>query len=52
VDRRIVDRVRLEAATGAVAVPYQVDGDVVGVLPVEVSVDPRPLKVRVPLRAC
>lgn len=52
VDRRVVDRVRLEVATGGDAVPYQVDGDVVGVLPVEVSVDPRPLKVRVPLRAC
>jgi diacylglycerol kinase family enzyme len=44
----IVDRVRLEAVDEGVSVPYQVDGDVVGALPVEVSVDPQSLKIRMP----
>jgi diacylglycerol kinase family enzyme len=46
--RTIVTTVRLEPAACGVAVPYQVDGDVVGVLPVEVGVDPRSLVVRIP----
>jgi diacylglycerol kinase family enzyme len=29
-------------------VPYQVDGDVVGMLPVEVVIDPQSLRVRLP----
>jgi diacylglycerol kinase family enzyme len=49
--RHCVERVRLEAAPGAPAVPYQVDGDVVGVLPVELGLDPRPLQVRMPRTA-
>lgn len=48
VAREIVDRVRLESATSDDAVPYQIDGDVMGVLPVEVSVDPNPLWIRLP----
>lgn len=48
---RCVERVRLESAPGAAAVPYQVDGDVVGVLPVELGLDPRPLQVRMPRTA-
>lgn len=40
--------VRLEPADASRAVPYQVDGDVTGRLPIEVSVDPRALLVRVP----
>lgn len=48
--REIVDVVRLEAAVAKVAVPYQIDGDVVGTLPVEISIDPRPLLVRLPAK--
>ena len=44
-----VTRVRLEALEGGEKVPYQVDGDLVGVLPVEVSIDPEPLWIRLPL---
>jgi diacylglycerol kinase family enzyme len=29
-------------------VPYQIDGDVMGSLPVEITIDPQPLRVRVP----
>jgi diacylglycerol kinase family enzyme len=46
--RMRVAAVRLEPAVNEAAVPYQVDGDVVGVLPVEVGIDPRPLMVRIP----
>jgi diacylglycerol kinase family enzyme len=46
--RKVVERVRLEAASPGSAVPYQIDGDVVGVLPVEISIDPNPLWVRLP----
>jgi diacylglycerol kinase family enzyme len=46
-----VAAVRLEAAASDIAVPYQVDGDVVGVLPVEVEIDPRLLSVRIPTGA-
>jgi len=46
--REVVDRVRLEPATPGDTVPYQIDGDVVGVLPVEVSIDPKHLWIRLP----
>lgn len=46
--REVVDRVRLEAASPGAEVPYQIDGDVMGVLPVEVSIDPNPLWIRLP----
>jgi diacylglycerol kinase (ATP) len=49
--RMRVAAVRLEAAASDIAVPYQVDGDVVGVLPVEVEIDPRLLSVRIPTGA-
>ena len=43
-----VDRVGLEPEAGAGPVPYQIDGDVAGHLPVEVWVDPEPLVLRLP----
>jgi diacylglycerol kinase (ATP) len=46
--REVVDRVRLEPASPGESVPYQIDGDVVGVLPVEISIDPQPLWIRLP----
>jgi diacylglycerol kinase family enzyme len=46
--REIVDRVRLEPVVPEDIVPFQIDGDVVGTLPVEISIDPRPLLVRLP----
>jgi diacylglycerol kinase family enzyme len=46
--REVTGKVRIEAATPDVSVPYQIDGDVVGALPVEISIDPRPLWVRLP----
>jgi diacylglycerol kinase (ATP) len=46
--RTVVETVRLEPTASDVTVPYQVDGDVVGALPVEIGVDPRPLMVRIP----
>jgi diacylglycerol kinase family enzyme len=49
--REIVDRVRLEPAVSKDAVPYQIDGDVVGTLPVEITVHPEPLLVRLPAPA-
>ena len=50
VTRVIVDRVRLESVDDGVPVPYQVDGDVVGTLPVEIHIDPQHLKVRLPAK--
>jgi diacylglycerol kinase family enzyme len=47
--RKVVDRVRLEPDPASQPVAYQVDGDLVGTLPVEVSIDPRPLVMRLPL---
>ena len=44
---RTVRRVRLEPVSGG-AVPYQLDGDPVGDLPVEAWVEPGALRVRVP----
>jgi diacylglycerol kinase family enzyme len=46
--RTVVDRVRLEPASPGPAVPYQIDGDIVGVLPVEIGIDPKPLWIRLP----
>ncbi|MBD3873445.1 MAG: hypothetical protein IFK91_11095 [Acidobacteria bacterium] len=46
--REVVDRVRIEQAAADMKVPYQVDGDVVGMLPVEVGIDPQSLWVRLP----
>jgi diacylglycerol kinase family enzyme len=48
VTRMIVDHVRLEPVDHGVSVPYQVDGDVAGTLPVEIRIDPQRLKVRLP----
>jgi diacylglycerol kinase family enzyme len=49
--REIVDRVRLEPAVSKDAVPYQIDGDVVGTLPVEITIHPEALLVRLPAPA-
>lgn len=46
--RRITGRVLVEPANPDVEVPYQIDGDVAGVLPVEIGIDPRPLLIRMP----
>jgi diacylglycerol kinase family enzyme len=46
--RHVTDRVRIEPSSADVTVPYQIDGDVVGVLPVEIRIDPLPLMVRLP----
>lgn len=46
--REQVARAVLEPARGVDRVPYQVDGDFAGHLPVEVAVDPRPLLLRLP----
>jgi diacylglycerol kinase family enzyme len=48
--RVTASHVRLEPASPDEDVPYQVDGDVTGVLPVEIGVEPRPLMIRVPVR--
>jgi diacylglycerol kinase family enzyme len=50
VSRRVVEHVRLEPVAANDQVPYQIDGDVGGTLPVEVRVDPSRLKVRLPLQ--
>ncbi len=50
VSREIVQSVRLEPASEGEQVPYQIDGDVVGVLPVEIGIDPLSLMVRLPVR--
>jgi diacylglycerol kinase (ATP) len=46
--RRCVSRIRVESSAGATDVPYQVDGDPAGTLPVEAWIDPCPLRVRLP----
>jgi diacylglycerol kinase (ATP) len=46
--RFVVDRVALEVEHAEGTVPYQVDGDVAGDLPVEIWVDPEPLLLRLP----
>ena len=43
-----LENVRLEPVSAEENVPYQIDGDVVGTLPVAVSIDPQPLLVRLP----
>jgi diacylglycerol kinase family enzyme len=48
VEREIVGRVRLEPVPPSEEVPYQIDGDVVGTLPVEVGIHPQPLWIRLP----
>jgi diacylglycerol kinase family enzyme len=45
----IVAGTRIEPVSPGDEVPYQIDGDVVGVLPVEIEIDPRLLWVRLPL---
>lgn len=45
---RSLQRVRLEAAPGTDNIPYQVDGDVKGQLPIEIWVEPEPLRMRLP----
>lgn len=47
--RETVARVRIEPGPSDAIVPYQVDGDVAGALPVEVEIDPQPLWVRLPV---
>ena len=47
--RRTVDRLRLEPEDPGRRVPYQIDGDPAGELPVEVSVAPEVLWVRLPV---
>jgi diacylglycerol kinase family enzyme len=46
--QQLAARIRLEPAPGPHKVSYQVDGDISGVLPVEIWIDPEPLLVRVP----
>jgi diacylglycerol kinase family enzyme len=46
--RRGVDRVSIEQLPGAAEVPYQVDGDLAGRLPVSCWVDPEGVVVRLP----
>lgn len=48
VAREMVTRVRLEPAVAGEVVPYQIDGDVISNLPVEITVDPQPLLIRLP----
>ena len=46
--REVVSRVRVRPSSPRDAIPYQIDGDVVGILPVEISIDPLPLRIRLP----
>ena len=48
VERCHLDTVRLEGAFGSSPPAYQVDGDFKGHLPVEISIHPEPLVVRLP----
>ncbi len=48
VERWDLETVRLEGVHGPSPVPYQVDGDFKGHLPVEISIHPKPLVVRLP----
>ncbi len=43
-----LDTVRLEGVNDSSPIPYQVDGDFKGHLPVEISIHPKPLIVRMP----
>ncbi len=49
--RRRVDRVLLEPVPGHDSVPYQIDGDPVGTLPIEVWSEPAAVTIRVPKAA-
>jgi diacylglycerol kinase family enzyme len=48
VQRQRCERVVVEPVADGVELPYQVDGDPVMALPVNLEVDPRPLLVRLP----
>lgn len=48
VDRCLASSIELRPTVSDVRIPYQVDGDPVGVLPVRIGVEDRTLKVRVP----
>ncbi len=48
VERCDLDTVRLEGVNDSTPIPYQVDGDFKGHLPVEISIHPKPLVVRMP----
>lgn len=48
VEGHVLETVRLEGINGSDPVPYQVDGDFKGHLPVEISIHPKPLVVRFP----
>jgi len=48
VERCDLDTVRLEGVNDSSPIPYQVDGDFKGHLPVEISIHPKPLVVRLP----
>ena len=48
VARDSVDRVRLEPTVAGDSIPYQIDGDVAGTLPVEITMDPQSLLIRIP----
>jgi len=49
--RQTVEEVRLEPVSPTASVPYQIDGDVIGRLPVEIRVDSRSVLVRLPASA-
>jgi diacylglycerol kinase family enzyme len=44
----VVKHVRLEPSSPAEEIPYQIDGDVIGKLPVEITIDPESLWIRMP----
>ena len=46
--REVVGRVRLEAVASDDSIAYQIDGDVAGTLPVEMTMDPESLRIRLP----
>jgi len=48
VDRRLATSIELRAAVSTARVPYQIDGDPAGVLPVRITVESRTLRLRVP----
>lgn len=48
---QVVSRVRLEPESPEDFVPYQIDGDVIGNLPVEITIDSQSLWVRLPAKS-
>ena len=48
---QVVRRVRLEPESSEDFVPYQIDGDVIGNLPVEITIDSQSLWVRLPAKS-